>query len=150
MANQYTELKGKHEKEFNEFTKDCVFFAFSDKQFEDGMKKLGLTLEDTDKIYKLGAGGYILRTHSVARKELFERFDAEEKQAIAEDADGTGYVRQMFEYELNNHEYGYTREVDQTLDALGYTIEEINADEKLLHGFQIARQAIIDWDNANN
>ena len=32
----------------------------------------------------------------------------------------------MFRYELSNHEYVYTRDLQDTLDALGLTIEEIN------------------------
>jgi len=46
----------------------------------------------------------------------------------------------MFEFELFNHEYGYTYDIEPTLDALGITMDNINNDEKLLHGLQLAKE----------
>jgi hypothetical protein len=34
----------------------------------------------------------------------------------------------MFNYELGNHEYCITHDLTDTLDALGLTLEEVNAD----------------------
>jgi len=53
----------------------------------------------------------------------------------------------MFKYELNNHEYCYTRGTQDTLNALGYTIEEIRADKKLLNGLNLAIQECKNEDN---
>lgn len=50
----------------------------------------------------------------------------------------------MFLYELANHEYGYTGELEDTLDALGYTAEDINADKRLLHGLERATKRIME------
>lgn len=146
----YKEMKDRHSKEYNEFTKGCVFFAFSEKQFNEGMEKIGLTPNDTDKIYRTAGGGFILRTKSKDQAKLFKRFYKEKQEAIKNDKDGTGFIREMFEYELNNHEYGYTRELTDTLDSLDLTIEEIAADEKLLNGFKIAQKAVIDWFDEHN
>lgn len=46
----------------------------------------------------------------------------------------------MFLTELENHEYSYTGDAEDTLDALGYTIDEIYADDLLRHGFEKAIQ----------
>ena len=46
--NLYQIIKEKHQKEFDEFP---VAFAFSDEQFKEGMKKLGLNENDIDKLY---------------------------------------------------------------------------------------------------
>ena len=146
----YQEMKRRHEKEYNDFVEGRIFFAFSNKQFDEGMERIGLKPTDTDKIYSIGAGGFILRSESKAHKEMANRFAREEKEAIANDKDGTGYIREMFEYEMNNHEYGYTGDISDTLDCLGLTIEEINNNEALLNGFKIARKAVIDWYNENN
>ena len=43
----YLELKWKHQKEFNEFP---MFFAFNRKQFDEGMKTLGLKPNQTNKV----------------------------------------------------------------------------------------------------
>ncbi|MBR1620271.1 hypothetical protein IJ674_10330 [bacterium] len=150
MTETYQEMKNRHQKEYNDYTKNCVFFAFSNKQFDEGMQKLGLKPDETDKIYSIGHGGFILRTKSKEHNELFLRFAKEKQQAIDNDKDGTGFIRQMFEYEMNNHEYGYTRDITDTLDAVGYTAEEIATDEKLLNGFKIARKTVIDWYDEHN
>ena len=46
----------------------------------------------------------------------------------------------MFLSELANHEYCITYDLEDTLNALGFTIEEINADKRLLHGLKKAKQ----------
>ena len=48
----------------------------------------------------------------------------------------------MFLCELANHEYNYTEDVEETLDALGYTWEQIMADKRLLHGLKMAQKKI--------
>ena len=53
--------------------------------------------------------------------------EAERKAAMQDDE----YLFTMFNYELANHEYSYTGDLDDTLDALGLTIEEINADPRM-------------------
>lgn len=138
MANAYLALKQKHQAEVNNFP---MVFAFSNKQFEEAMQKLGLTADDTDKIYSIGGGGYIRKTDSKALSEQVDRHTKEMQAAIDADATGDGFIFEMFNYELGNHEYSYTREVEPTLDALGLSMEEVNADAKLKHGLQKARKA---------
>lgn len=137
--NTYKILKDKHEKEFGEFPK---FFAFSDKQFEEGMRKLDLTPEDTDKIYSIGGGGFIRKTDSDAFGTLLDRHETEMKEAIEADQTGDGFIYDMFDYELRNHEYGYTYDLGPTLDALDLTREEIKNDKRLLHGLNKAMNEI--------
>ena len=67
-----------------------------------------------------------------------KRHRQEEKDAIKNDLTGEGYIKDMFEYELANHEYGYTNNIDDTLIALGLTIDNINNDERLKHGLELA------------
>lgn len=135
--NKYAELKNKQQKAVNDFP---IFFAFNNKQFENGMKQLGLTMEDIDKIYSIGGGGYIRKTDSEALDTLLSNHQAEHQKAIYADTDGTGYIYDMFSYELGNHEYGYTRELEDTLNALDLTEEEINANQNLLNGLTRAIQ----------
>jgi hypothetical protein len=52
--NKYQELREKQQAELNAFP---MFFAFNQKQFEEGMKSLGLKPTDTKKIYKMGHTG---------------------------------------------------------------------------------------------
>lgn len=134
--NQYEKLKEKHSKEFNKFP---IKFAFSESQFKETMKDLGLTEKDTDKITGIGIGGGFIRKSDVqAFNEMNKRHRQEEKDAIKNDLTGEGYIKDMFEYELANHEYGYTNNIDDTLIALGLTIDNINNDERLKHGLDLA------------
>lgn len=133
--NSYSTLRERQQKEVNDFP---MFFAFSNKQFEEGMKSLGLDPGDTKKIYSIGAGGYIRKTDSDALHAMFDRHTKEMADAIAADETGEGFIFDMFNYELANHEYGYTGDPEPTLDALGMTMEEVKADSRLLHGWKLA------------
>ena len=146
----YQKMRERQQNEYNAFSKTCMFFAFSNEQFNEGMKKLGLNTNDTDKIYSIGLGGFILRTKSKEQFKLLDRFDAERKNAIKNDKDGTGFIKEMFEYEMYNHEYGYTRDISDTLDALGITAEEIATNENLSNGFNIARKIVLDYADKND
>lgn len=134
--NSYEELKKKHSEEFNKFP---IQFAFSDEQFKENMAKLGLTEKDTDKVVAISSvGGFIRKTDVKAFYEMNKRHRQEEKDAINNDVTGDGYIKDMFAYELANHEYGYTHDLEDTLNALGLSIEEINNDNKLRHGLDLA------------
>lgn len=63
--------------------------------------------------------------------------------AIDNDPDGTGFIYEMFYYELSNHEFDYTRELDDTLYALGYTLDDIKTNLKLKTGLEKAIKRII-------
>lgn len=142
--NKYAELRQKQQEEFNALP---LGFAFGDKQFEEMMEKWGLNAHkqsDLDKIYSIGYGGYIQKKDAEQFHQTRARHDAEMEAAIAEDKTGDGFIYQMFLYELANHEYGYTGELEDTLDALGYTAEDINADKRLLHGLERATKRLME------
>ena len=62
--------------------------------------------------------------------------------AKAADEDGTGFLYQMFKYELDNHEYGYTGDLEDTLDCLGLTWEELKASPVMLKALDKASTEI--------
>ena len=62
----------------------------------------------------------------------------ERVEAIEADVTGEGYIYQMFAHELANHEYGYTYDLEETLDAVGLTAEQIKGNKALHHGLQKA------------
>ncbi len=139
MINKYDELTEKHREEFNNFP---MAFAFTDKQFEEGMKKLGLSRENVDKIVPLGGGGFIRKSDVNAFNEMTKRQLEEQRQAIKNDKTGEEFIKDMFYSELNNHEYSYTRELDDTLDALDLKIDDINNNKNLKNGLSLAIQEI--------
>jgi hypothetical protein len=58
--------------------------------------------------------------------------------AIAEDKTGEGFIYEMFLYELDNHEYGYTGDTSDTLESLGYTAEQVLESPCLKRGIEKA------------
>ena len=116
----YSALKAKHRDELNQF--EGVFFAFSNEQFAEGMEKIGLAKTDTDKIYQLPGGGFILKTRTKAFGDMFKRHDAEMKAFRKEQ-------KNLFDslvYELRNHEYCITYDESDALNALGISRDEVD------------------------
>ena len=138
--NQYADLKQRQQQEFGTFP---MQYAFSNQQFAEGMAALGLKPADTDKIYKVPGGGFYRREDGSRLKTMMDRFDQELHEAVAGDKTGDGFIYEMFLYELENYEYGCTMDLSETLDALGYTPEDIQADPRLSHGLERARLEIL-------
>ena len=136
MKNAYAKLKAKQQERVNALP---IKFAFSNQQFEKAMQELGLSTIDTVKIYKLGStGGFYRREDSALIHGTFEQNEQEMQAAIAADKDGTGFVKDMFLYELDNHEYSYTGDLEDTLNALGYTEDEVLENPVLLKALKLA------------
>ena len=136
--NAYAEMKARHQERVNALP---VKFAFGMKQFREMMESWGLTENDTDKIYKLGGtGGFYRREDSQLIFGTFEENEIEKKAAIGNDLDGSGFIKDMFLYELANHEFCVTHDLEPTLDALGLSVDDVNADPALLNGLRLARK----------
>ena len=133
--NKYDEFKKKQHDEFNKFP---MAFAFSDQQFKEGLEKLGLTENDKDKIIGIGAGGFIKASDKEAYIQLRKKQAKDFEEVIKSDITGEHFIKDMFESELANHEYGYTEDLTDTLAALGLTMKEINANENLQNGLNLA------------
>jgi hypothetical protein len=134
--NAYQQLKTRHQAEVDAFP---MAFAFNQKQFDEGMAKLGLSPDDTDMVYGIaGTGGFYRRDDAPRFHEMFDRHAAEMQAAVDADKTGTGFITDMFFDELANHEYIITGSLDDTLAALDLTADEVNASKALLNGLQIA------------
>lgn len=135
----YREFTEAEQKRYNDFASKYIFYAFSDKQFIEGMKAKGLDPEtDKDKVYSMFGGGFYKKEDAAKVREMFQSLEDNRKKQIEADTTGEGFIYEMFLYELNNHEYSYTGDMEDTLNALGLTVEEINANEALLTGLHKA------------
>ena len=124
----YQAMQERHQQEVNAFP---MKWAFTNQQFEQGMRELGLRPTQTSKIVGIGGGGFIRRSDKKAFIDMFKRQDAERKAALAAQKTGSEYAYQMFLHELGNHEYIVTGDLTDTLDACGLSGEDINNDPKL-------------------
>lgn len=144
--NLYQELKDRQQKEFNSFP---IGFAFNDKQFKDQMERLGLTENDTDKIVSISAGGFIKKDDVKEFNNLMKKFGKEMKTEIDKDKDGSGFIKDMFLYELGNHEYIITGSLTDTFSALGLKIDDIIKSSKLKNGLELAKKEYFNEFNKN-
>lgn len=132
--NKYVELKNKLQKEFDEFP---FGFAFSQEQFEKMKEELGV--KENNELISIGAGGYIRKSDEKALDDLINGKELRMKEAIDQDKTGEGFIKDMFLYELANHEYCITYELEDTLNALDLTYEDVINDDRLRLGLELAR-----------
>jgi hypothetical protein len=130
--NKYIELKKEIERRYNEFP---FMFAFNNEQFKEGLKKLNA---EVNEICSLGAGGYIRKADIQKFNDLTKWAKNAQKEAIKADVDGSGFIKDMFLYELGNHEYCITCDLSDTLRAVGIKFSEVQKDEKLKRGLSLA------------
>ena len=141
--NTYTALKEKQEKEINNLP---IFFAFNDGQFAEGLKKAGLTPTETNKLYRLGnTGGLCYKADAKLIRNTIAKHRKELATAIAQDLTGDDFIFNMFNYELENHEYLVTGCIKDTLHALNLTLKKVKEDRRLRYGLNKARHAQLDY-----
>lgn len=135
-------MKRRQQEEINTFP---MAFAFSKTQLAEGMWKLGLQPDDTDRVVSIGGGGFVRKTDVEAFHRMFRLHRLERKSAMDADQTGDGFLLEMFRCELADHEYGYTRDAEPALDALGIAVEDLAGDERLIYAFQKACREEADW-----
>lgn len=144
IMNEYQEMMDRQQQEVNALP---LGFAFGQKQFDEMMRSWGLHPErDIKKIYSIGAGSYIQKKDAELLRQMSAQHRQELTAAVKADTTGDGFIFQMFYYELASHEYGYTGEAEDALDALGYTLEQVQADQRLCRGFERACKKIMKED----
>jgi hypothetical protein len=133
----YQEINARHRREFESLP---IQWAFSDKQFKEGMAALGLTVDDVDQVYKVPGGGFMKRSEFHLLPEMMSRHHDEMQAAIDQDTTGTGFIFDMFDYELSNHEFIITHDTGPALDYLGLSEKDIEKNPALENGLRLALQ----------
>lgn len=129
----YKQFKEKVSKEVNDFP---FIFAFTNEQLEEGKKKQNV--KEDKELVSLGSGIFMKKTNIPDYEEMTRRHNQDLKDLIKQDTTGENFVKSMFEYELINHEYFYTFELEDTLEALGITREELENTSNLKNGLNLA------------
>ena len=100
----------------NIFEKNGVFFAFNNKQFEEGVKKVGANKNNKVTKVDLGVntGCYVLsRNYETFLKEFEKSYD----EAIRLDMKENG-CKKIIWRELENHEFQISNDIEPILNAL--------------------------------
>lgn len=144
--NTLREMKDTHQKEVNEFGFIFVF-AFAEKEFIEKMANeiqkrkpqcTGITtMADIAKhVVSIGAGGFVFYEDIMAMHKMFNRHDQEKKLFNKENRNLVASILD----EMNNHEYGYTRDPYDTLMALGKTESDFKTDERFAKAWKKAEK----------
>ena len=145
--NPYGIVRNKHQEEFNRFTKDKAFFAFSDEQFLEGIKGMGMTLEEAKKnLASLGYGMFVPKKYLKEYRSMDNRHFNQSKMFMS----NPDYAYAAFLYELVNHEYGYTYDPEDAVMSLGYSLDEVERNPVLREALHRAMRRIEDEDNIPN
>ena len=133
-------MRNRQQKEVNALP---IRFAFNQEQFREIMKEWGLRPKmDLDKIARIPYGGFIQKKDAPLMHETFARHHRELQAAMDADPTGEGFIKDMFLYELENHEYSYTGTAEDALDSLGLSFEDVAADPRLARGLDLAEKEI--------
>lgn len=138
----YRQMQERHQKEMNSFP---IAFAYSDQQFDDGMRRLGLDPSETDKVVSVFCGAFIRKEDRDALMEMFERHSKEERDAFIKNEDDWAY--HAFRYELANHEYSYTGDYEPALEACGFDLDELKQYPDLVVTFRRAMRDSMNYDD---
>lgn len=93
----YAEYKNARQGEFDALP---IFWASSNKQFEEAMQERGLTVNDTDKVFSLGHGGFALKRD----KDVILAF-LNKKDPITDLMKDPVFAFDAFYDEMCNHEF---------------------------------------------
>lgn len=123
---KYSVYKKRQQDEFNKLPMKA---AFGDKQFKEMMASWGLTTSKADiaKIANLGYGAFCLAKDAHLFSEFTEKGLKEDEEYFNVDEQ----LEDAFLYEFGNHECGYTGNPYDALDALCFTKEEVDKDDRL-------------------
>ena len=111
-----------------------IFYAFSDKQFVEGLIREGYieegqTYEDFKKkgikLYHDGYGGYGTKEALDNRLNQYKNIDKEIKENCTPE--------EIFQYEYHNHECGYTGDWSEALEITNEYFPDFKPTRKLLN-----------------
>lgn len=139
----YKEMMKKHQDEYDVFANGKIFyiFAFNKDDFKKQLAENGVTQEE--EISHIFGGAYIKKIYKQDLIDMFHRQKKEKQNAINADKDGTGFIKSMFLYELANHEFAYTYDMEEALNSLHLTPDDINNNPALRNGLYLAVKEII-------
>jgi len=104
----YTEIKQRHQEDVNVFP---ITFAFSEKQLKEALVKLHAVREECCTV---GAGSIMKKSDRAAFNAMYKRHEVEMVSFFLDD----NSLIDAIVYELANHEYGYTYDPTDTIEAL--------------------------------
>ena len=140
MIKDYYTWKEKNNKEFNDFISANVFFAFSNKQFQEGLDKFGIKKEEIkEKLCNYVGGGFMLKSAVKEHNKIVKKLHKTERKYLSKYKN----LYSALLYEMYNHECGYTWNFKECLYPLGFTSKDLKTNKQLYKAFQQAKAKVI-------
>ena len=120
---KFYKMKQKYDKKFNEeLNKTGIFWAFSNKQFEENKTHKDVP---NDEYLAVGAGGYIHKSNIEKFNYFFEVVEPKLKKDFISKID----INDLIRYELDNHECYYTGDYYCIVPIIADYLENYTHDE---------------------
>lgn len=115
----YLDMQKRHQQELSDFP---IAYAFSDKQLEEALDKLGAKKEECVTVF--GHGDIVKKSDAKTLLAMLERHTKETQEAL-KDPD---FAEAAFLYEMDNHEYAINWSGDEdVLACFGFKWKDIEA-----------------------
>lgn len=129
---EYLNLQKRQQQELTDFP---IAYAFSEKQLEEALEKLGATREEC--VTYMGHGDVLKRTDVPAFKAMLRRHTKEIHEALKDEE----FAEAAFLYEMDNHEYAINWDGDADVLACFAIDEKWVIDHGLGGAYRRARRA---------
>lgn len=148
MRKNYQDFKERNSKDFNKFISKYCFFAYSNKQFQEGLEKVGIPSNTETKDLKKyivrldSVGGYLLKDHETEYDKICRKLLKVERKYL----NNFKNLYSALLYEMYNHECGYTWNFTDCLSPLGFSRKDLKTNKQLLKAFRKAKQSVIAYE----
>lgn len=119
LFDSYDALQKAHQEDISNFPILWLFGKKSDAELAEAISKIGA--KSVDELVGIGGGGYI---HKEKKEDFLTmmRKHAREKEAFS--SNPNNLIEVIFS-EMCDHEYNYTQDPEDTLNALGKTYKDL-------------------------
>ena len=134
---EYKKYKENKQKAFDKLP---IYFAFGEEQFKELLNKLNLTdkPEDLKKLVNVGYGGIMRKCDLFLLESHNETFSNEKLLFWLKN--NFQFAYSAFMYEMNNHEFSYTYDIEDTLYALNLNFSDLEKNALLRLAYLRARK----------
>lgn len=119
----YAEMDATHQNDVNNFPIVWMFGRKTDDEILEEISKIGA--KSLDECMSICGGGVILKADEQKYDDMWKQH-ALEREAFTKSENN---LFQMILSEMENHEYGYSRDPYDTLCAIGKTYKDLENDE---------------------
>lgn len=125
---KYVDFIQRFQDKYNEFSKNNIIYEFgTNLTVEKVLEKHDLPIDT--KVVLLPGGGLLLKEKEREFDELFSKHNEELLDKLHND---DAFAKDAIKYELANHEYTYTLDVNDALAALGLDEKELTKNDNRL------------------